>query len=125
VRGIGLLPMTAASSALGFIAFMNAGFGFRFAAFLAGAFVAAFFAGAFFAAAFFAGAFFAAAFFAGAFFAAFFAGAAFFAVFFAAAFLLPDFFMAAMEVSQKEVSLESAEGAHASPVRNKMLSFPL
>src|SRR6185437_5565378 len=53
VRGIGLSPMTAASEALGVIAFMNAAFGVRFlaATFLAGAFLAAaFFAGAFFAA---------------------------------------------------------------------------
>src|SRR5665213_2084605 len=54
VRGIGLLPTTAASSGEGVIAFMNAAFGLRAAAFLAGAFLAA----AFFGAAFFAGAFF-------------------------------------------------------------------
>jgi hypothetical protein len=105
VRGIGLLPMTAASSGLTFIAFMNAAFGFRFAA----AFFTAFLAGAFFAtflaAAFLAGAFFAAFF--TAFFAVVFFAAAFLAGFFAAAFLLPDFFMAAMEVS--ELGLFSGE----------------
>src|SRR5207253_5811882 len=46
VRGIGLSPTTAASCGLGFIGFMNAAFGARLAAFLAGAFLA----GAFFAA---------------------------------------------------------------------------
>src|SRR6185312_8689782 len=56
VRGIGLLPTTAASSGEGVIAFMKAAFGLRAAAFfLAGAFLA----GAFLAAAFLAGAFFA------------------------------------------------------------------
>ena len=65
VRGTGLAPITAASSALGVMAFMKAALGVRFlagaAAFLAGA--AAFFAGAAFlaGAAFFAGAFFAVA----------------------------------------------------------------
>jgi hypothetical protein len=92
---------------------MKAGFGFRFAADLRGAFFAAFFAGAFFAAAFFAGplraeAFFAADFRAGPLAADFFeadflAGDFFaagrFAAFFAADFLEePDFFIA-MEVS--------------------------
>ena len=45
VRGIGLLPMTAPSSALTFMGFMNAAFGLRLAAafFFAGAFFAAFF----------------------------------------------------------------------------------
>src|ERR1700747_568324 len=50
-----MLPTTAASTALGVIAFMKAALGLRFApdffaAFLAGAFFAAFLAGAFFAA---------------------------------------------------------------------------
>src|SRR5665213_1337562 len=49
VRGICLLPTTAASSGEGVIAFMNAAFGLRATDFLAGAFFgAAFFAGAFF-----------------------------------------------------------------------------
>jgi hypothetical protein len=74
VRGIGLSPITAASEALGVIAFMNAAFGMRFAPvvfFFGAAFLAAgFFAGDFFAAGFFAADFFAGAFFAGDFFAA-------------------------------------------------------
>ena len=79
-----MLPITAASDALGVIAFMKAAFGLRLAPddFFFGA---AFFAG-FFAAAFFAG-FFAAAFFAG-FFTAFFTGF-FAAVFFFAAIVVP------------------------------------
>jgi hypothetical protein len=84
VRGSGVLPITAASDALGVIGFMKAAFGLRLApdAF----FGAAFFAG-FFAAAFFAG-FLAAAFFGAAFFTAFFTGF-FAAVFFFAAIVVP------------------------------------
>src|SRR5690348_144382 len=76
---MGLSPITAASDALGVIAFMNAAFGLRFApvafffgaAFLAAAFLAgAFFATGFFAADFLAGAFFADDFFAAVFFVA-------------------------------------------------------
>ena len=67
VRGIGLAPITAASAALGVMAFMKAALGVRFlaagafagAAFLAGA--AAFAGAAFLAGAFVAGAFFAVA----------------------------------------------------------------
>src|SRR3954463_11812850 len=83
VRGSGALPITAASDALGVMAFIKAALGLRFTpdAFFFGA---AFFAG-FFAAAFFA-VFFAAAFF-GAFFTAFFAD--FLAVFFFAAIVMP------------------------------------
>src|SRR3954452_5515647 len=62
VRGSGAVPTTAPSWALGVIAFMNAAFGVRLAAFFAAFFAgfAAFLAPPFFAAAFFAGAFFAA-----------------------------------------------------------------
>jgi hypothetical protein len=55
-RGRGFGPITAANAGLGIIGFMNAGFGFRFDFFFAGAFFIAFFFGfaAFFLAFFFA-----------------------------------------------------------------------
>jgi hypothetical protein len=87
VRGCGVPPTTAARSASGCMAFMNAGFGARFAPVRLAAFFVAFFAVVFFAVVFLA-AFFAVDFFAVVFFAAFFAvdffAVVFFIVFFAA-----------------------------------------
>src|SRR5574337_1630269 len=79
-----MLPTTAASTDEGVIAFMNAAFGLRLAAF----FAAGFFAAAFFAAGFFAADFFAAGFLAAPFLAAGFFAAVFFAAFFAVAMCL-------------------------------------
>jgi 4'-phosphopantetheinyl transferase len=91
VRGCGWSPTTAARSASGFMAFMNAGFGARLAPVFFAAFFVAFLAVAFFAVAFFAVAFLAVAFLAVAFFAVVFFAVAFFAVFFAG-----DFFAAVL-----------------------------
>lgn len=152
VRGWGVPPTTAARSASGCMAFMNAGFGARFAPVFLAAFRVAFFGAAFFAvdffavdflAAFFAGDFFAVDFFmvffapflAGDFFAAdFFAvdlrpaflaaffGAALFAAGFLAAAFLPDFFVRAIDGLRQRVSLVRQN--NTSPVRTKMNRSP-